>query len=237
MERCTLIPPLPDTSLCPRCTGPTRGGECWCCRAVGARLGEQPDAGPRACALTLCRQGDPLHHVLRGYKDAPAVDARRHFTAKLGSIITVCLQGNPRASALIDAADALALVPSTVRPLAGDLPPGPLSKVLAHVERLGPLHRLQVGRGPGDAGHLSPDRAAFQVDGATARRVVVMDDAWVTGSRARSWAAALSNAGAEVVGIVVASRIVDCGAAPWLAQWWLDHMADDRPAERPPPAA
>lgn len=236
MDRCIPIPPLPGPSLCRRCCGPSRGGECWCCRAVGARLGERPDAGPRACALTLCRQGDPLHRVLRGYKDAPAVDARRHFTAKLGSIIAVRLQGNLRATAMVEAADALALVPSTVRPLVGDLPPCPLSQVLAQVERLGSLHRLRVGRGPGDAGHLSPDRAAFRVDATNARRVVVMDDAWVTGSRARSLAAAVSDAGAEVVGIVVAARIIDCGAAPWLTQWWQDQLTDDRSGRRPPAA-
>jgi len=71
--------------VCATCHGPARDGrrECWCCRAVAAALGHGPGPSP-VVPVALCRTGDRLHSVLRGYKDAPAVAARRHFARGLG---------------------------------------------------------------------------------------------------------------------------------------------------------
>jgi phosphoribosylpyrophosphate synthetase len=52
------------------------------------------------------------------------------------------------------------------------------------------------------------------------RRVLVVDDTWVTGARARSAAAALALAGAQVVAALVIGRAVDPDASPAVARWW-----------------
>ena len=58
------------------------------------------------------------------------------------------------------------------------------------------------------------------LDDVAGRRLVVVDDTWVTGARARSAATALARAGARVAGIVVVGRAVDPGASTRVAAWW-----------------
>jgi hypothetical protein len=86
------------------------------------------------------------------------------------------------------------------------------------------LGRVDMRAGRGTADHLAPSPDAFEVgDGARGRRVLLLDDTWVTGARARSAAASLHDAGAHVVAVVVAGRSVgalDTAAVPAVAQWW-----------------
>jgi hypothetical protein len=137
-----------------------------------------------------------------------------------------------------DVADSVATVPSSYAtssrrqhggPGTGDHPLDTLAAGIPDLNRLDPVSLVRTER---HLGHLAPHADAFQVlDDVTGRRVLVVDDSWVTGARARSAAAALERAGAAVVAIVVAGRIVDTTAAPGTARWWrwvAQHAAADR---------
>lgn len=86
------------------------------------------------------------------------------------------------------------------------------------------LARIDIARGTGTAQHLAPAHDAFVVgDEARGRRVLLLDDTWVTGARVRSAAVALGRGGAEVVAIVVAGRAVggvEAATVPAVAKWW-----------------
>ncbi len=239
------VPPA-GPGVCRMCHGPARDGRplCWCCRAVSVALGAGPGLspgsgsvrGPVVVPAALYRTGDPLHRVLRGYKDAPAVAARRHFARLLGVHLSQFLGAHRRciAAAAGSTWDSVAVVPSSTRtphhPDRGAAPrvvPGsghPLGTVVATMSRMSGLTRLDIDRGTGTARHLAPSPAAFAVGGeAMRRRVLLLDDTWVTGARARSAAAALGRAGAEVVAIVVAGRAVGAfgtATVPGAEKWW-----------------
>lgn len=225
-------PPTAGPGVCRRCHGPSaQGPECWCCREVGRLLAQDPGSGPGLVPLALCRPGDALHGVLRRYKDAPALSARRHHAGVLAEMLQAFLARH--GSCLEQAVgpwDTLTLVPSTVRPPATGQAARPLDVVVSRVGELQGLYRLDLERGPGRARHLAPAPDAFRLAGSSAadtspRRVLVLDDTWVTGARARSAAAALASAGAMVVAVVAIGRTVDPEAAPRLARWWERHAS------------
>jgi hypothetical protein len=135
--------------------------------------------------------------------------------------------------------DSVAVVPSSARTHGdGHSPPvpasHPLGEAIVAIPGVSALARIEIGRGTGVADHLAPDPAAFEVDaGARGRRVLLLDDTWVTGARIRSAAAALEHGGAQVVAMVIAGRAVgaiDSNAAntdaahsntvPALERWW-----------------
>ncbi|HVT41714.1 MAG TPA: hypothetical protein VHD39_01935, partial [Acidimicrobiales bacterium] len=67
--------------------------------------------------------------------------------------------------------------------------------------------------GAAPAGHMHPDRGAFALApsasaGVGDRRVLLLDDTYVSGARAQSAAAALRRAGARAAVIVVAGRVL-----------------------------
>jgi hypothetical protein len=194
----------------------------------------------------LYRTGDPLHRVLRGYKDAPVAAARRHFAGRLAEHLSQFLGAHRRCIAAAAAGatwDSVAVVPSSTRtphdpnrgagsgvaPSAGH----PLGTVVATMSGMSGLTRLDIGRGAGIARHLAPSPAAFAVGTeANSRRVLLLDDTWVTGARARSAAVALGRAGAEVVAIVVAGRAVGTfgtATVPGTEKWWRWAEAHDAP--------
>jgi len=222
------VPPPPaGAGVCRRCRGPScHGPECWCCLTVGRLLGEAPGSGPMLVPLALCRCGDALHGALRRYKDAPALSARRHFAQLLAALLQRFLVGHrPCLERAVGGWDALALVPSTMRSSSVLHPVCPFEIVAGQVAELHGLSRLTLACGPGRARHLTPAPDAFCLAGPAdieeaGWRVLLLDDTWVTGARARSAAAALAAAGATVVAVVVVGRTVDPGAAPRLAQWW-----------------
>ncbi len=179
--------------------------------------------------------------MLRGYKDAPAVAARRHFAGRLGVQLSEFLGAHRRCIAAAAATwDSIAVVPSSTRtPHDPDgAVPGvvsgsrhPLGPVVATMSSMSGLTLLDIGRGTGTVRHLAPSPAAFAVGAdAKGRRVLLLDDTWVTGARARSAAVALGRAGAEVVAIVVAGRAVGAfgtATVPAVERWWRWAEAQD----------
>ncbi len=226
------VPPA-GPGVCAMCHGPARDGRpvCWCCRSVSAGLGPTPGATPLVVPVALYRTGDRLHRVLRGYKDAPAVTARRHFTRCIATHLSAFLSTHGPCIARAAGAgwDSVAVVPSSTRRPAGrrhsvPLPEHPLGRAVTALPCLSGLSHVVIGGGPATAGHLAPAAGAFEVgDGLEGRHVLLLDDSWVTGARGRSAAVALDRAGAEVVAIVVAGRAVgavDAAPVPAVATWW-----------------
>jgi hypothetical protein len=166
-------------------------------------------------AAHLCPLTGPLYAALMGYKESPVDEARRRFSrcvlrffgdffAGHGDCVTRTLGGG---------VDLVLPVPSSMRP--GRAP-------LEGVEGLAELVRSDVGgcwlptalgRSGGAVGHMRPNATAFAVD-ASARpavrgaRVLLLDDTYVSGSRAQSAAAALRLAGAGAVVIAPLGRVL-----------------------------
>ena len=234
--RLGFAPPSAGPGVCATCRGPVRDGrvECWCCRTVAHALGRV--AGRVVVPVAVFRAGDPLHVVLRGYKDAEAVSVRRHFARGLAGHFRLFLEaeGDCLASAAKGRWDCVAVVPSS-GDAAGGVPrrgggghrevPHPLDAVVDAVPVLAGLPRLALRRGPAVCGHLAPDTRAFAVSGELrGRRVLLLDDTWVTGARMVSAATALEAAGAAVVAMVVAGRFVE--VRPSTKTWW-ERVAED----------
>ena len=204
-------------------------------------LGHEPGASPLVVPVALFRTGDVLHAVLRGYKDAPAVAARRHFSRRVAVHLWSFMSAH---RTCITAAagsdwDSVAVVPSSARTHGAGRPPPvpachPLGEVIGAIPCLSALARIEIGRGTGAVRHLAPDPGAFEVDpDACGRRVLLLDDTWVTGARMRSAAVALERGGAQVVAMVTAGRAVgavdinaafsdgvDSNTVPALERWW-----------------
>jgi hypothetical protein len=219
------VPPA-SPGVCSRCHGPTRHGECWCCRRVGTAL-EEATRGVPVFPVALCRPGDELHAALRRYKDAPAQSARHHYVSLLGRSLHRHLLAHHRCLlGLAGPWDALAVVPSSGRGGVACPSPRPFESVVAAVPALAAFPRIPLVRGPQAADHLRPAPGAFAVAShPTGQRVLLLEDAWVTGARARSAVAALSQAGAVVVGVVVAGRVVDPSASASVGAWWVRQVA------------
>ena len=205
VARLGVAPPAVGPGVCATCRGPERRGrpECWACRHVGSVLAGAGHVGaaPLVVPIALFATGDGLHRVLRGYKDAPVADARRHFAIRLTAHVASFFAVHQRC--LLEAAatpwDALAVVPSSTRGV--DATSHPFTRVVGAVPSLSCVPSVVlVGRErrPGRSGHLHPDPGAFRVDGDLGgRKVLLLDDTWVTGSRARSATAAVEAAGAR----------------------------------------
>jgi len=220
----SAVPPV-QVGVCALCHGPVRAGRalCFCCRTGAGAWGA--DAPPAVVALALARNGDPLHRALRGYKDAPGAAARRAHADALARFLTRQLAGHrPCLGAAGLRWDALAVVPSASgrRPDA----PHPLVDLCGRVPLLAGADHLDVRVRPGAVRRLHPAPAACTIAGNVAgRRVLVLDDAWVSGAHVLSVMGALARAGARVVGALVLARLVDPSAAPTVASWWVRHGA------------
>jgi adenine/guanine phosphoribosyltransferase-like PRPP-binding protein len=190
---------------------------CFACRVVARRLGLPlvPVEPARLCPLP-----STLYSVLLRYKESAVAEERQHLGAVVRALCHHFLTG---AGARLRGAaggnlQLVVPVPSTARP---GLPP------LARVEGLAPVvtaaargaawapSALQRGRPPRGAApvlaHMRPDARGFVVrDDAVVRdrRVLVLDDLYVSGARAQSAAAALRLAGARSVVVAVLGRVL-----------------------------
>lgn len=177
--------------------------------------------------VALFALGDPLHLLLRGYKDARVGEARRHFTVGLTDHLGAFLATHGGCLAASGAWDAVALVPSR-RPSAGRAE-HPLCRVVAGVPALARSDTVALVAGRGRVDHLRPAPDGFVADPeARGRRILLVDDTWTTGATAASAVGALSAVGARVVAVLVAGRAVDPSAAPSVGEWWRTVSARGR---------
>ena len=172
--------------------------------------------------VAACRPGDGLHSALRRYKDAPSVAARRHYVALLAERMEQFLSAH--VGCLWSGSggwDALAVVPSSTRAPLRRSSVHPLQALLRRVPSLAGTPLLTLARGTEPVGHLAPDPRAFVAPSAMAgRRVLLVDDTWVTGATARSAAACLAGSGVTVPGVLVLGRAVEPGAQRTTSHWW-----------------
>ena len=189
---------------------------CFACRSVAQRLGA---ALAPVFPVRLCPLPSPLYTVLVGYKEAPVDEARERYAPMVRKLLAhfaaehaPCL-----AAAAGGTLHAVLPVPSTARPGGAPLArvPGLAAAVCAQLGAVDWLPRALV-RAEAPVGHMRPDADAFTVlaaarDQVAGRRVVVLDDTYVSGARAQSAAVALRHAGARGVVIMVVGRVLRPG--------------------------
>ncbi len=158
----------------------------------------------------------PLYTILLGYKEAPVREARDRFGPMVLALFGAFLHdhGPCVCAAAGGPIDVVLPVPSSRRPTGSPLR---TLRGLATAARA-PFSGAQwvpdlLRRGPGPVGHMHPDGAAFSVPEprralVRGRRVLLLDDTYVSGARAQSAAAALRRAGAAAAVIVAAGRVL-----------------------------
>jgi hypothetical protein len=213
-------PPTPEhdtqSGACLTCCGPTsrRFAHCFACRVVSRSLNLplQP-----VLPAHICPVPGPLYRMLMGYKESPFAEVRRHNSRRVEDSFAAFLTDHIAClcAALGGRADLVAAVPSSSRPGRTSLE---RADGLADVVRsaLGPEARWSpsiLQRATGDIGPMRPNASAFAVSvsgrGALhGSRVILLDDVYVSGSRAQSAAAALRLSGARSVLIAPLGRVV-----------------------------
>jgi len=149
--------------------------------------------------ISYALDGGELACALRGYKDEPRARDRYHHGIRLAAVLARFLgehEGHVARAAGTDAFDVVTVVPS--RTGLGKIAGTVVGHTAGRYERL---------LGPAGPGGRRFDRRRY-----VARRplhgepVLLIDDAWVSGSSAQSAAAALRDAGASHVACVVIGR-------------------------------
>jgi hypothetical protein len=102
----------------------------------------------------------------------------------------------------------------------------PLEAVLGRVNAFGSLGVVRLAAGDEPASHLNPKTTAFVAQAGVevgSGRVLVVDDSWVTGSRALSAAATLDATGATVAGVFILGRYLGPSASALSRSWLAEH--------------
>lgn len=162
-------------------------------------------------AMTEYRIGDRMHGLLRGYKDAPSVEARAARRSALTALVELWLSANEDTlrARFSGGWDLVTTVPSSCG-RAGS----PADALVEAVPGLAELDRPLLVRGDEPLGHLVASRRGYVASSElerralAARRILVFDDTVTTGARAQSAAAALRECGAKVAGILVVGRVL-----------------------------
>lgn len=186
---------------------------CFACRLVACRLGV---ALAPVFPVRLCPLPSPLYAVLLGYKEAPVREARDRF-APMVRVLTqqfLAAHGPCLATVTGGVLDVALPVPSTARPTGAPLA-GIAGLAAATGAHLGPDGWLPgaLVRTRSPVAHMRPDAGAFEVPATLrhridGRRVLLLDDTYVSGARSQSAAAALRRSGARAVVIVALGRVL-----------------------------
>jgi predicted amidophosphoribosyltransferase len=152
-----------------------------------------------------------------GYKESPIEEVRSHFSRLVGDLFTAFFADHRAclANALGGGVDLVVPVPSSSRPGSASLERAE-GLAQAVVRALAPNAGWMpsaLQRAAGEIGHMRPNASAFAVplprhEVVRGSRVILLDDVYVSGSRAQSAAAALRLAGARAVLIVPLGRVI-----------------------------
>jgi hypothetical protein len=204
---------------------------CFACRVVAQRLG-LPLAP--VFPVRLCPAPSGLYTVLMGYKESAVDDARRRFVPIVRRLLREFLTAHGRclARALGGQPHVVVPVPSTARPSGAPL--AAIDCLGADVQRALPSTRFvpqALTRAEAHIGHMHPAAGAFAVPAGERvdlvhRRVVLLDDTYVSGARAQSAAAALHLAGVGVVVVVTLGRLLRPDRSAVHAAFLRRHVRD-----------
>jgi len=201
---------------CLVCCGPTSRSfaHCFACRTVARHLNL-----PLSPVLPAhqCPVPGPLYRVLMGYKESPVDEVRSHLSRRVGELFAAFFADHLACvtAAVGGGVDLVVPVPSSSRPGRASLERAE-GLAEAAVSALAPDARWlpsALRRAGGEIGHMRPNAAAFAVPPALRRavqgsRAILLDDIYVSGSRAQSAAAALRLCGAREVLIVPLGRVL-----------------------------
>jgi predicted amidophosphoribosyltransferase len=201
---------------CLVCCGPTRNGfaHCFACRTVAHLLNL-----PLSPVLPVhqCPVPGPLYRVLMGYKESPVDEVRAHFSRRVGELFATFFDCHLACATAVmgGPVDLVLPVPSSSRPGRASLERAEGLAEIA-VSALAPAARWvpsALQRAAGEIGHMRPNASAFAVPPSLrpavhGARAVLLDDLYVSGSRAQSAAAALRLSGAREVLIVPLGRVL-----------------------------
>ena len=217
---CVTVP-MQGPDVCPICRGhrDETEGLCDSCTLCHQILGPLRPVVP----ISLYAKPSTMRDRLRNYKDSDDASTRRRLSRDVAALIErFFIQHSESLAHRLGSWDTVCVVPSTDRE-----PPHPLARALSDHDAgsLGPLKQL-LRRGPDEVAHRKPNHRAFEPTTAVAdRRVLLLDDVFTTGARSQSAAFALSEAGAEVLAIVVVARRINPDWRPEVADWWKRQLA------------
>lgn len=213
LESARAVPPADTPGCCRTCRGTTGGpgfDQCWRCAI------DWPSAHPEyagaidlVAPCTVVVVPSRWYTALRDYKrttqwsDAQAGALQAALTRSLRSNISDIL------AALGGAVNVVTAVPSTTTPM-----PTRLLQLLQAMRSGGVETIATAVSRPGQRApkrKLVPDAIHVDAD-VVGRRIVLIEDTWVSGSRAVSTAIALRRAGAAAIVVIPIARKVDSDA-------------------------
>jgi hypothetical protein len=215
------------------CCGPASGSDrvCFACRLVARRLGAV--LAP-VLPMQMCPLPGPLYTVLMGYKEAPVAEARARFGPIVRSLTAgfLCAHADCVAALAGGRPHFVLPVPSTVRP--GGSPIARVPGLAADVESALPGVNWTglLCRTSEPVGHMHPSPRAFAVPPTlrcrvAEKRLLLLDDTYVSGARAQSAAAALRRAGASSVVVVALGRVLRPDRVPAHAEFLSGRQPGD----------
>lgn len=197
--------------FCAVCTGPAPAETCGRCATHRARYGDGlaelvvPLAYVRGW-MTPTHQSE--HHVWQ-YKHPTHPSVRCMRDLQLMILVATVLHGPCIARAVGDGWDAVTFVPSATRPG----PEHPVRDLADQVADQSPhVERILLDPGPNieaERHNLVPDRFVVPLEyrpSVAGRHVLVVDDTWVSGSKAQGAALALRDVGARAVTVLCVGR-------------------------------
>ena len=162
--------------------------------------------------ISLCIRGSALHAALRGYKDGTQQRVRDLHAHRLAALVDDFLDVHEACVAVAAKTrrfDAITVVPSS-SPVRDELRPN-LRRLAAELATSTSSRHVRLLTATGAApttGGFHHRRYLASSD-AAGQRILLLEDTWVTGSRAQSAAAALQAAGAVAVAVVAMGRFVN----------------------------
>ena len=147
---------------------------------------------PTVLPISMSVHGSPLHHRLRGYKDAPSSEARREHALVLAALLRLFLRRHR--DCLGDTPDFVVTVPSKKRDA--------LATVVKMLPKLNAKHTRAL-KATGTSSVPRYKLVASQVEG---RSVLLLDDTFTSGRSIAAAHSALVEGGAEILGPLVIGR-------------------------------
>ena len=147
---------------------------------------------PTVLPISMSVHGSPLHHRLRGYKDAPSREARREHALVLAALLGLFLQRHRHC--LGDTPDFVVTVPSRSRDA--------LKAVVKMVPKLN-ANRIRALKATGTSAAPRYKLVDSQVKGHS---VLLLDDTFTSGKSIAAAHSALVEGGAEILGPLVIGR-------------------------------